>query len=290
MPSVKIFADSTCDLTKEQVQGNDIAIIPLYVVMDGRSYRDGIDVTSADIYRYAEKTKQTPTTAAASENDFIQAFTPYADAGTDIVYICIPDVLSASMGNALIAAKSITGSRIFVVDSRAVSTGTGLTVLAAAQWARQGLDAADIARKAERATQLQRTSFIIDSLTYLYRGGRCTALQAMGVNMLNITPEIIATPEGKLTVGRKFRGSLLRSARRYVADIINHLDDIDPKRIFITHSPCEEGVVEHVRAALEATGYFEEIYETDVGCVIGSHCGPNAVGVLYCLKDKKGGA
>lgn len=284
MRPVAIFADSTCDLSAAQCRENNISIIPLYVILNENSLRDSIDITANDVYAQVEQTKQLPKTSAASMQDFIHAWTPWIEKGHDIVYISLSSKLSASFQNARTAAEAFPQGRVFAVDGRTVSTGIGLTVLKAAELAKEGMSAEEIARQAELLTKRQRTSFIIDSLTYLRRGGRCSALTAFGANLLNITPEIVAE-DGALVLGRKFRGSLRRSAKKYVAGIIENLDKIDPQRVFLTHTPCSEELLTGMREALQATGYFGEICETEAGCVIGSHCGPGTVGILYFMKE-----
>ncbi len=280
---IKIIADSTCDLPKEVIEKFDITILPLYVVMDEKSYKDGVETTVQDLFDYSDRTKQTPKTSAAPVPDFIEAFARYAEQGYDIIYIGISSGLSSTVQNATIAAAEFEDTKIFAFDSFNLSTGIGLQVMLACELREQGLSAEEIIEKLEETRPKVRSSFVIDVMTYLHRGGRCTTLQAVGATMLSLKPQIVVE-DGKLRSAKKFRGNIIKSAVAYVNDTLENIERIDDKRIFITHSPCDEALVSAVREAIESKGYFKEILESTAGSVISSHCGPNCLGILFIEK------
>ncbi|MBR5774481.1 MAG: DegV family protein [Clostridia bacterium] len=279
---IKIIADSTCDLPKDIIEKHDITILPLYVVMDEKSYKDGVETTAQDLFDYSDRTKQTPKTSAASVTDFIDTFTPYAEQGYDIIYIGISSGLSSTVQNATIAATEFD-TKIFAFDSLNLSTGIGLQVMRACELREQGLSAEEIIEKLEETRPKVRSSFVIDVMTYLHRGGRCTTLQAVGATMLNLKPQIVVE-DGKMRSAKKFRGNIIKSAVDYVNDMLANIEVIDDQRIFITHSLSKPELVEAVKAAVEAKGYFKEILVSNASSVISSHCGPNCIGILFIEK------
>jgi DegV family protein with EDD domain len=280
---VKLFADSTCDLSPELLKRYDISVIPMYVTLGDESRRDGVEVTLDDVFAYADRTKQTPKTAAVTIADFMEAFKPYIDAGQDILYVGISTKFSSSVPNAMIAMGEFPKGKVEVVDSRNLSTGIGLLLLLAGGLIEQGLTVAEIAEKVREAAPRVRASFIIDTLLYLYRGGRCSALQAFGANALSLKPSIVVA-DGAMQPDKKYRGNIVRCAEKYASDILAGAANADRAHVFITYSPCDEEIINVVRAVVEKSGMFDEIHMTSAGCVIASHCGPNTIGVLYMEK------
>lgn len=281
--STKIIADSTCDLSCELIEKYDVDIVPLHVILGEESYSDGVDIQPQAVMEYCERTRSTPKTAAPSLAEIMELFAPYVEQGRDIVFISISSEMSACFQNAKLAAAEFPGAKIECVDARNLSTGIGLVVLEAAEMAQEGLDAQEIAQRLEDIIPRVRASFVVDTLLYLYRGGRCSALQAFGANMMNLKPQIVVS-DGQMHPTEKYRGNINRSAKRYAAHVLERLDRIDPKRVFITFSPAEREEVDGVRSVVEQTGHFREIHETHAGCVVTSHCGPGTIGVLYIEK------
>ena len=284
MKPVKIISDSTCDLSEALIKKYDIQIVPLYVTLGQESLADGVTVTPGDIYRYFEQTKQTPKTAAATVEDFHAAFEPYAKEGRDIVFIGISSKMSATVGQAQLAANDFPDIRIRCIDSQNLSSGIGLSVLAACELAEQGLTADAIHAQIMDRVARVRSSFVIDTMTFLYHGGRCSAVKAYGATLLKIKPQISVT-DGSMHPSEKFRGGIAHVARQYAERALANLPSIDPRRVFITYTQdTDEAVIRAVREVLDAKAYFEEVLETTAGCVITSHCGRNVIGVLYTLK------
>lgn len=282
MSKIKLIADSTCDLSAELIARHDVQIQPLYVTLGEESRRDGMDINVEEIFAYVERTRTTPKTAAVTIADLVETFTPWVQQGYGIVYLSISEKMSSSYANACVAAREV-GGNIEIVDSMNLSTGIGLLVLLAGELIDAGLGVTEVAERLREAAPKVRASFIIDTLAYLYRGGRCSAVQAFGASALNLKPEIVVV-DGAMRPDRKYRGNILRSAERYAADILAGAGNADFSRVFVTYSPSDEELVAAVQRLVEQDGRFHEVLLTRAGCVVCSHCGPNTVGVIYIEK------
>lgn len=282
MGVVKIFTDSTSDLTDEIIRKYDISVVPLYVSFDNETYRDGIDINTKELYDLVDKYKMLPKTSAPSPTDFYNAFKPYIDEGKDIIYIGLSSELSSTLQNAKIAASEFPDNRIEIVDSLNLSTGIGLLVLKAVDYANEGMGIKEIAEKIRKKVPLVRTSFVIDTLEYLYKGGRCTALQSFIGGMLKIKP-IVKVVDGKMVLGQKARGKRNKILKKMLDNTIKESHNIDLDRIMVTHSMGLEDA-RYLKKELEDNLNVKEVIITDAGCVISSHCGPNTVGILYICK------
>lgn len=279
---VKILSDSTCDLSPELLQKYDIDILPLYVTLADKTMRDGEEVTPDDIYRYVKDTGVLPKTAAPNISDYIDFFKKWHDKGYSIVHFNISSDFSSSYNTACLAAAEV--GDVEVVDSRNLSTGQGLVVLYGAELAAQGKSIEEIKKACDDITSKVEASFVVDSIDYLYKGGRCSAVAALGANLLKLKPQIDVI-DGKMTSSKKYRGNIDKVILNYVNDKLSGRTDIDYKRIFITHTKCNPDVVEQVRAKIkELCPQFEEVLETTAGCTVTSHCGPNTLGVLFIRK------
>lgn len=279
---IKILSDSTCDLSQALLDKYDVAITPLSVHCGERVGADGTDITPEDIYAYVEQSSELPKTSAVNVFDYLEAFRHWVDQGYEVVHFSISADFSSTYQNACLAAKEL-GS-VYVVDSRNLSTGQGLLVLRAAELAEEGLSAQELAERCRAMTDQVEASFIIDRLDYLYKGGRCSALSAFGANLLRIKP-CIEVRAGKMLPTKKYRGPLDKVLLQYVEDRLSGREDLDLRRIFITHTTCEAGLVEAVEEKIRAlVPGFEEILETTAGATVTSHCGPNTLGILFMTK------
>lgn len=280
--NVKIISDSTCDLSPELLEKYDITVIPLTVNMGEESGRDGIDITPDNIYEYVSKTGKLPTTSAVNVADYSEVFKYWHDKGCSVVHFTISSQFSCTYQNACIAAKAF--NNVFVVDSQNLSTGQGLLVLHAAEMAKNGHDAKEILEQCSKLSKKVEASFVIDSLNYLYKGGRCSALSALGANILRLKP-CIEVVNGKMDVGKKYRGKFEKVIVDYVTEKLSGRNDIDKRRIFITHTQCSSQVIKSVEKKVkEICPDFEEFLETTAGCTITAHCGPNTLGILFIRK------
>ncbi len=279
---VKIISDSTCDLSKEILEKYDINVLPLYVNFNDETKKDGIDACPEDIYEFVDKNGKLPTTSAANLGDYLDAFKYWREQGYEVVHFNISSDFSSSYRNACLAAEEIDG--VYVVDSRNLSTGQGLVVLHGAEMAMKGSSAKEIYESCNDITSKVEASFVVDSIDYLYKGGRCSALAAFGANLLKLKP-CIEVKDGKMSPSKKYRGNISKVMINYVTDRLTGRDDIDKHRVFITHTKCEKEDVDNVRAKLkELCPDFEEILETTAGCTVTTHCGPNTLGVLFIRK------
>lgn len=282
MANVKILSDSTCDLSKELIEKYNIGILPLYVNLAGRVFKDnGIDINSQIIYDYVAKTGVLPGTIGVPVEDFKTEFEKWRGMGYEVVCHTISSDMSCSFQNAKIAADGMDG--VWVVDTRSLSTGVGHLVLNSAELALDGLEAGEIARQTQALTPKVSATFVIDTLDYLKKGGRCSTVAALGANLLKIKPMIVVQ-DGNMTVARKFRGLAKKVLENYVDAQLEGRNDIRTQRIFITHTGCSPEIVDAVRERIKKHLHFDEIIETNAGATITSHSGPNTLGILFMEK------
>ncbi len=278
---IKIISDSTCDLSKELVEKYDIQILPLHIHLGEDEYEDGVTITPDQIYEWSDANNTTPQTAALSLGEAIEAFEPHLKNGDEIIVFSISDEMSSTGSTMRLAAAELEAEdRIHVINSANLSTGVGLLVLEAAEMARDGVPAVEIVARIEELKPRVRASFVVDTLTYLHRGGRCSGVAALAGSVLQLHPRI-AVENGKMDAGKKYRGKMNVVIKSYVKDMEEDLLHSKKNRVFITHSGCDAGIIAQVREYLEGLNYFEEILETRAGGVVSSHCGPGTLGVLF---------
>lgn len=278
---VKILADSTCDLSEELKQRYDVDIIPLHIIMGEEEYEDGVDITPDEIYAWADANKTTPKTSAPAIERTAEIMKPFLDRGMDLVCFAISGEMSTSANVMRLAAAELGAEdRVFVVDSRNLSTGIGLLVLRAAELAKEGKTGAEIKSEMLSLIPLVRASFVVDTLVYLYRGGRCSGLSALVGGALNLHPKIEVN-DGIMGAFKKYRGKMHKVVMDYVVDMEENLKSARTDRVFITHSGCDEEIIADVKAYLEGLDYFKEICITRAGGVVSSHCGYGTLGVLF---------
>ena len=276
-----ITSDSTTDLGEDLIARYGIKILPLKVALGEKTYTDGVDITPDMIYEHYRAAGELPQTAAPNLAECMDFFDALVKDGYAVVHFTISSEMSSSCSNAAIAAQEFEG--VHVVDTRNLSTGGGLLVLTACEMAQQGMEAAEIAAKCREMTDRVSASFVVDDLTFLHKGGRCSALAALGANLLKLKPciEVIG---GKMDVSRKYRGKFEKVLPQYIADQIGDPDSIETDHVFVTHAGCDEAVyqmcVEEVRKLVDV----KEIHITRAGCTISSHCGRNTLGVLFIRK------
>jgi DegV family protein with EDD domain len=280
MAGVKIVADSTCDLSEDLIKKYDITIIPLNIVLDMKSYLDGVQITANEIYEWADRMNTTPKTAAPEMGYIINILKPFVEAGDEIIFFGISEEMSVTCNSVRLAAEEMSYQKIRVVNSRNLSTGIGLQVLRAAELAAKGVGTDAIVKEIEEARDKVRASFVIDTLTYLQRGGRCSAVTALLGNALKLKP-MICVKQGKMGVDKKYRGKQQSVVRSYAKDLEPQLLQADSKRVFITHSGIDQVILEETYEYLDGLGHFDEILITRAGGVISSHCGPNTLGILF---------
>lgn len=281
---IKIIADSTCDLSKDLLEKYDISLVPLYISMGNKTFKDGVEVTPDDIYDYVSKTGNLAKTAAPNIDDYIKVFRHWNQLGYQIMCFCISKDCSSSYQNACVAANEFDD--IYVVDTRNLSTGEGLVVLYGADMIKEGYSAEEVQSACNEAATRVEASFVVDSIDFLHKGGRCSALAAFGANLLKLKPGIDVV-DGKMKPSKKYRGNIDKVILDYVNDRLAGRDDIIKNRIFITHTGCKTEVVERIKEKINKIAPdFKEVIETRAGCTVTTHCGPNTLGVLFIRKGK----
>ena len=215
--------------------------------------------------------------------DYISAFAPFVEQGFDVVHLTLGHGLSSSAQNCRIAAEEV--GHVWVVDTCNLSTGSGLLVLETAKRIAAGMEAAQIAAEVEALIPCCHASFVLNTLEFLYKGGRCSALAMLGANVLQLKPCIeVNTADGTMSVGKKYRGAITKAREQYVRDQLSR-DDLDYEKIFFTHSGLPDDQIEAILHVIRECGDFKEIFVTRAGCTISSHCGPECMGVLFMTKQ-----
>lgn len=278
---VKIISDSTCDLSEELIEKYDVQILPLNILLGEKEYRDGVDITPDEIYVWSDANKTTPKTSAVGMDVAVDTFRKSLEQRTEIVAFSISEDMSTTANVMRLAARELEAEdRVHVIDSANLSTGIGHLVIEAAILAQGGADAKTIVSYVEQLKPKVRASFVVDTLVYLYRGGRCGGLAALAGSALKLHPRI-SVIEGKMLPGKKYRGNMNHVVLSYVKEMESELLKAKKDRVFITHSGCDEGIIRSVREYLDGLEYFDEIIITRAGGVISSHCGPGTLGVLF---------
>ncbi len=277
--TIHILTDSTSDLGAEIRQEFGVEAIPLTVTIDGQAYLDEIEIDQDKLFDLVAQTGVLPKTAAPSLGEFQKFF----DRQGESIFIGISSRLSATLQNAMLAAEGMTSGRVRVIDSLNLSTGIGLLVLRASELRDAGRSAAEIEQDIVACVPKVRTSFVIDRMDYLYKGGRCNALQAIAGSVLKIHPIIEVQPDGTLGVKSKARGIRQKGLQAMLDDFAAHLNELDGHRVFVTHTACPEDAAflkdEIIRLAAP-----DDVRITRAGSVISSHCGPGTIGILYMVK------
>ena len=278
---IKILSDSTCDLSQELLEKYDITKIPLTVIKDGEGFTDNVTITPADIFAHVATGGELCTTTAINAGEYMEWFEKYAKEYDGVVHINIGANFSCCYQNACLAAEDFDNVR--VIDSQNLSTGQGLVVLKACELAQTCTDLDQLQQQLQAFTEKVEASFLLDQLKYMAKGGRCSAVAALGANLLNLKP-CIEVKNGKMGVVKKYRGNYAKSLATYVKDRLADREDLDRGTLFVTCTPVSEECEAAVREAVDAYADFENIYWTEAGCTVSCHCGPGTLGVLFVRK------
>ena len=278
---IRIAADSTCDLSKELIDRYNVSIIPLHIVLEDKEYRDGVDITPDEIYEWSDKNNTTPKTSAVGFDDALSAMESLVDSEDEMIVFTISEKMSTTPNVFRMAAEELEiEDRVSVVESANLSTGIGLLIIEAAIMVAEGMDRATIVEKIEEMKKKVHSSFVVDILTYLHRGGRCSSVAALAGGMLKLHPKIVVE-DGSMHASKKYRGKIDAVILDYAKEMEADLKQAKKDRVFITHSGCKQETIESVKEYLQSLEYFDEILVTRAGGVISSHCGPGTLGVLY---------
>ena len=279
--SVKIISDSTCDLSKELIEKYNVDILPLHIVLGEVEYKDGEEISPDKIYEWADANKTTPKTSAIAITDVMDTYEKWLKEYDEIVLFSISGKMSTTVNVMRMGAEELEmEDRIFVVDSENLSTGSGLLVIEAAIMAQEGKSANEIVACLKELKPRVKASFVVDTLTYLHRGGRCSGVAALAGSALKLHPKIVVE-DGAMKPDKKYRGKMKKVILDYTKEMEPQFLAAKKDRVFITHSGCETEVLESVQEYLDSLHYFDEILVTRAGGVISSHCGPGTLGVLF---------
>lgn len=275
---VVITADSTVDLSPELIKRYHIHIIPLTITLGEDVFQDGHGFTPLDMYERYRKDGTLPKTSAPGVQEFLDFFTPFTEAGYEVVHLDISAELSNTFNAARLAAAELEG--VYPVDSRMLSTGVGLLAIEGAECRDQGMGAQEIAAHLESLTGKVNTSFVLDTLEFMWKGGRCSGVAALGANLLHLKPGLEMSG-GKLGVYKKFRGSIKSVYKQYITERLSG-KSVRPGHVFITNSgEVDEDTLRELEELVRSTIPVKEIHHTTAGCTVASHCGPKTLGILF---------
>ena len=284
MSKIKLISDSTCDMPKELCEKFGISIIPLSIVLGDKPYKDGVEIIPEDIFKWVEDNDVTPKTSAPSITDAVDVLKPAFDEGCDVIYMGISSCMSTTLNVVRLAAAELEcEDRLYALDAKNLSTGISVLLCRAAAMIEQGMEAADIVKELEECVPKIRSQFVINSVLYLHKGGRCGAATAMFASALNIKP-MIAVDNGKMDSDKKYRGKINSVVDKYYADILPELEQADEENVFVTYSDIDMDKVEQMCDKIKAMNKFKNVYLAKAGGVISSHCGPGAFAIMYMTK------
>lgn len=280
--AIRITSDSTCDLNR-LVEERNIGILPLRVTLGTEIYSDGVDITPQKIFDFVAETKILPKTSAPSIGEYEEFFKEQLTYGDEVLHFNISAKSSGSHNMAKQAAEAF-GGKVRVIDSKALSSGQGLLVLRAADMRDEGKSIDEIVEAINELRERVNTSFIPDSLDYLYKGGRVSGMVKIAAGLFKIHP-LILMDNGQLVPGKKYRGKMSVIIKQYVQDLKEMYPNYDKARCFVTHSSADKELVDAAKAAVKENFKFDEVIETVAGSIITSHCGKGTLGVLFIYNN-----
>lgn len=283
MSKIILSADSTCDLNSDLIRTYNVNTSPYTIFLGNKSYKDNIDITPFEIFTAYKEDKILPKTSAINVIEYEKHFKPWVNKGFEIIHINLGSSLTSGYNNCCIASESLEG--VYPVDSQNLSTGTGLLVLKAASLIKEGLSAKEIVDNLKKHRENIHMSFLLDTLDFLYAGGRCSKIASLGSNLLKIKPVIeVDNTSGSMSVGNKYRGKFEKVVTKYIKDKLSSFDNINKEHIFLVHSGVNEELINKVKSVILEYVDFKNIYITTASCTISSHCGPNTLGIAFETK------
>ena len=281
---IRIVADSTCDLSKELIERYAIQIAPLHILLGEKEFLDGAEISPDEIYAWADANEDTPKTSAVGFEEAYEIVKQIVGTDDEMIIFTISSKMSTTANVfRLVVDELEVEDKVSVIDAGNLSTGTSLVVLKVADMIKDGKSRAEICQAVEVLKGKVQASFVVDTLTYLHRGGRCSSVAALAGGVLKLHPKIVVE-DGSMSANKKYRGKMEKAIMDYVKDMEDELKAADPERVFITHSGCKQEILDNVYQYLKDLNCFNEILITRAGGVISSHCGPGTLGVLYLEK------
>jgi len=283
MKNIIISTDSTCDLPKELIEKYDIKVLPLNIVSETETKKDGIEIKAKDVFEYQKATGKLLKTAAANMAEWEEFFDSFPE-NDGVINFTISGEMSSTFMNSKLAADE--RENVYTIDSQNLSTGIGLLILTACDLREQGLSAKEIYEKIEATKPLVRSSFVLDTLEFLHKGGRCSAVAALSANLLKLKP-CIEVENGKMDAAKKYRGKLDLVIESYIKDKLANYENINNDKVFITHTMDDENlyIVDEMVKYVKENYDFKNVYTSTAGCTVSVHCGPNTLGILYIDKQ-----
>lgn len=279
--NIKIMADSTCDLPAEILEKYNIDLVPLSIQKGNGIYKDGVTITPADIFAHVAAGGALCTTSASNISEYEEKFAKYSKEYDGVIHINIGSGFSSSYQNASIAAENYPNIR--VIDSMNLSCGQGMVVLRACRMAEAGEDLDTIANALQEYVKKIEISFVLDRLDYMVKGGRCSSVTMLGANLLNLKP-CIELKDGKMSVGKKYRGQYPVCLANYIKDRLKDRTDIDESTLFFVKTQITDAANESAWNAVKEYGHFDETFEAIAGCTVSCHCGPWCRGIMFARK------
>lgn len=281
---IKIVSDSTCDLSKELLEKYDIQIVPLHIVLGEKEYLDGVEITPDKIYDWADNNEDTPKTSAIGFEEAVEVVKQVVNTDDEMIVFTISGKMSTTVNVFRMVVEELElEKKVSIIDSENLSTGIGLLLLKASNMVKEGKNRDEICQMIEELKGKVQSSFVVDTLTYLHRGGRCNSVAALAGGVLKLHPKIVVA-DGSMSADKKYRGKIDKAILSYLKDMEEVIKEADSERVFITHSGCEQEIIDEVYTYLKNMNYFKEILVTRAGGVISSHCGPGTLGILYLNK------
>lgn len=279
MKKVVITADSAADLPKELAEKYDIKIMPMNVIVDGKIFRDGVDISPGVIFGYVEKNGEIPKTSAVSPGEYMDFFEPFLKAGNAVVHLSFCSELSSTHRNAKLASARL--GDVYALDTRNLAGGISLLALKACGMRDKGCTAEEIIVDLKKLVPKARVSYLLNSIEFLRKGGRCSAAAAWGANLFSVKP-CAAVVNGKIDVIKKYRGKGKAVRLQYANEQLES-DNIDFETAFIYHSGVPEEELSTVEEMAKQAG-FKQVIIAETGCMISLHSGEKAMGIHFLTK------
>ena len=276
---IAISAESTIDLPQDLLDKYNIQTLPFGITFKDKLVEDHFGIAE-EIFDFVEETKVLPKTSAIPPESYREYFEELKKEYDAIVHISLSALLSSSYSSACLASEGM--ENVFVVDSKNLSTGIALIAIYARSLVDKKMSAEDVYSLSQEYADKIRSSFILDKLNYMHKGGRCSAITLLGANLLKIKPQIVVS-NGRMGVGKKYRGNLNKVVASYCEDVLAESENADKSMVFVTHSSPMPEEEEYITKKLKQAG-FKTIYNTYAGGTVCSHCGPNTIGILYADK------
>lgn len=278
---IQICCDSSCDLGAELCERYSIVLNPFRINLGDESFIDGVEITPDELYAYHDRTGNLPKTSATNMAEHLEFFEKQLETAEEVIFFTISAQMSANNQAAKLAAEEL--EHVYIIDSANLSTGVGLLLIKAAELAEAGATAKEICQKIEEIKNTVNASFVIDSLEYLHKGGRCSSIAALGANLLKLKP-CIEVKNGGMGVAKKYRGRFEDVLITYTKERLAEADNIITDHIFVTHAGCDAEIVNTVVELVKETIPCKELHVTRAGATVSVHCGRNTLGVLFLQK------